>query len=339
MLQHVSQAGRDPRGSVRQSNLPAARKAPGQGRGRAHGQTIAARKAADARLGLSVRYLHRNPVTRSTTRLDSASRGVSGFLMSDLAMLTMIRPKAAASTSLRSSTSSIIPLDGRASLDANIRTWFGDSRGRWEGDTLVVEVTNFSDQTNYRGAGAVLELTERYSQVDEETVRVDITVNDPSTWTWPWTAVIEGKRDPSYWQIFDCACPRGELQHDLHAGGCARGRPGRVSRRALMLVQVSAVGWLLLGALSGVLVIGFARRLQWRNQVRLFALYLFLAGAIYQAFGAFHGLPWVAVEGAGFLLFSLLAWGGSAAAVVAGARLVAARGLGRRGCTSRLSSP
>ena len=77
-----------------------------------------------------------------------------------------------------------------------------------------------------------------------------------------------------------------------------------------MLVQVSAVGWLLLGALSGVLVIGFARCLQWRNQVRLFALYLFLAGAIYQAFGAFHGLPWIAVEGAGFLLFSLLAWAG-----------------------------
>ena len=77
-----------------------------------------------------------------------------------------------------------------------------------------------------------------------------------------------------------------------------------------MLVQVSAVGWLLLGALAAVLVIGFARRLHWRNQVRLFALYLFLAGAIYQAFGAFHGLPWIAVEGAGFLLFSLLAWAG-----------------------------
>ena len=100
----------------------------------------------------------------------------------------------------------IIPLDGRAPLDANIRTWFGDSRGRWEGDTLVVEVTNFSDQTNYRGAGAVLELTERYSRVDEETVRVEITVNDPSTWTRPWTAVIEAQSDPSYWQIFEYAC-------------------------------------------------------------------------------------------------------------------------------------
>ena len=100
----------------------------------------------------------------------------------------------------------LIPLDGRAPLDANIRTWFGDSRGRWEGDTLVVEVTNFSDQTNYRGAASGLKLTERYSRVDAETVRVEITVDDPSTWTQSWTAVIEGRSDPSYWQIFEYAC-------------------------------------------------------------------------------------------------------------------------------------
>ncbi len=100
----------------------------------------------------------------------------------------------------------IIPLDGRASLDPGIRTWFGDSRGRWEGDTLVVEVTNFSDRTNYRGAGATLRLTERYSRVDADTVRVEITVDDAATWTRPWTAVIEGKSDAAYWQIFEYAC-------------------------------------------------------------------------------------------------------------------------------------
>ena len=73
---------------------------------------------------------------------------------------------------------------------------------------------------------------------------------------------------------------------------------------------VSPVGWLLLGALFGGLLIGFARRLAWRNQIRLFAVCLFLAGAIYLAFGAFHGPRWIAVEGAGFVLFSLLAWAG-----------------------------
>jgi len=100
----------------------------------------------------------------------------------------------------------IIPIDGPDPLDPNIRTWFGDSRGHWEGDTLVVEVTNFSDRTNYRGAGATLQMVERYTRVDADTVRVEITVDDPTTWTKPWTAVMEGKRDPAYWQIFEYAC-------------------------------------------------------------------------------------------------------------------------------------
>ena len=103
----------------------------------------------------------------------------------------------------------IIPLDGRAPLDPGIRTWFGDSRGRWEGDALVVEVTNFSDRTNYRGAGATLRLVERYRRVDAETVQVEITVDDPATWTEPWTAVVEGRRDSAYWQIFEYACHEG----------------------------------------------------------------------------------------------------------------------------------
>ena len=59
----------------------------------------------------------------------------------------------------------IIPLDGRAPLTPGIGLWFGDSRGRWEGETLVVEVTNFSDRTNFRGAGATRRLIERYTRV------------------------------------------------------------------------------------------------------------------------------------------------------------------------------
>ena len=77
-----------------------------------------------------------------------------------------------------------------------------------------------------------------------------------------------------------------------------------------MRVLVSTIGWLLFGGLLGVLFIGVARRLHWRNQVRFFAFCLFLAGAIYLAFGAFHGLRWIALEGAGFVLFSLLAYAG-----------------------------
>ena len=100
----------------------------------------------------------------------------------------------------------LIPLDGRTPLTAGIRQWFGDSRGYWDGDTLVVEVTNFSDRTNYKGAGATLRLVERYTRIDADTIEVAITIDDPATWTRSWTFMMTGKRDPTYWQIFEYAC-------------------------------------------------------------------------------------------------------------------------------------
>ncbi len=103
----------------------------------------------------------------------------------------------------------IIPVDGRNPINSSIGQWFGDSRGRWEGDTLVVEVTNFSDQTNFRGSGSTRRLIERYTRVDQDTVRVSITIDDPTTWTQTWTTAITGKRDPDYWQVFEYACHEG----------------------------------------------------------------------------------------------------------------------------------
>ena len=112
----------------------------------------------------------------------------------------------------------VIPLDGREALNPDVRLYMGDSRGRWEGDTLVVEVTNFSDQTTYRRSGAARKLTERYTRVDADTVRVEFTVDDATTWTSPWTAAVEGKRDPNYWQIFEYACHEGNIRHVRHPG-------------------------------------------------------------------------------------------------------------------------
>ena len=103
----------------------------------------------------------------------------------------------------------IIPLDGRDQLVSSIGQWFGDSRGHWEGDTLVVEVTNFSDRTNFRGAGSTRRLIERYTRVDADTVQVEITIDDPTTWTRSWTTAVTGKRDPDYWQVFEYACHEG----------------------------------------------------------------------------------------------------------------------------------
>jgi hypothetical protein len=103
----------------------------------------------------------------------------------------------------------IIPLDGRAHLASDVRQWIGDPRGHWEGDTLVVETTNFSEKSEFRGAGGNLRVVERFRRVDADTVTVEFTVNDPTTWTKPWTAMLTGKRDPDYWQIFEYACHEG----------------------------------------------------------------------------------------------------------------------------------
>jgi hypothetical protein len=104
----------------------------------------------------------------------------------------------------------VIPLDGRPSLTPAIRQYFGDSRGRWDGDTLVVEVTNFpTTMINYRGAGGDLRLTERYRRVDADTVRYEVTVIDPSTFARPWTAALSLRNDPGLPDVFEYACHEG----------------------------------------------------------------------------------------------------------------------------------
>ena len=84
--------------------------------------------------------------------------------------------------------SRLVPLDGRPHLDQNIRQYQGDSRGRWDGDTLVVDTTNFSDRTNFRGATSGLHMIERLTRLGPDTLRYQVTFDDPTTWTRPWTA-------------------------------------------------------------------------------------------------------------------------------------------------------
>jgi hypothetical protein len=103
----------------------------------------------------------------------------------------------------------VIPLDGRSHLSAAIRQWFGDSRGRWEGDTLVVETTNFSDKTNYRGSGANLRLVERFKRVDTDAIGYELTVDDPTTWVRSWTAAFPMR--PSEGPIYEYACHEANM--------------------------------------------------------------------------------------------------------------------------------
>ena len=103
----------------------------------------------------------------------------------------------------------VVPMTNKPHLPKKIRQLHGDPRGRWEGDTLVVDVTNFSENTTFRKSSTTLHLIERYTRVDPETVRVEVTVDDPTTWTKPWTIAVTGKKDPAYWQILEYACHEG----------------------------------------------------------------------------------------------------------------------------------
>jgi len=93
----------------------------------------------------------------------------------------------------------VIPLDKRPHLDPSVRQWFGDPRGHWEGDTLVVETTNFNDQTSFQASTQNLHLVERWTRVSDDRIDYRFTVSDPATWTKPWSAVIPwNKTGPLY---------------------------------------------------------------------------------------------------------------------------------------------
>jgi hypothetical protein len=100
-------------------------------------------------------------------------------------------------------------MDGRPHAPSNLKFYLGDSRGHWEGDTLVIETTNFSQ--GFRGSNIdTYKMTERIRRVDANNLRREITFEDPKTWTRPWTVLIEmGKADDHRHMIFDSACHEG----------------------------------------------------------------------------------------------------------------------------------
>jgi hypothetical protein len=125
----------------------------------------------------------------------------------------------------------VIPLDGRPHLPSTIRLWSGDSRGRWEGQTLVVETTNYSAKTTFRFpvAPETLKAVERFTRVAADRIDYRYTIDDPTTYTRPWTvslpmAAIEGP-------IYEYACHEGNygLPHVLE-GARAQERMGETPR-------------------------------------------------------------------------------------------------------------
>jgi hypothetical protein len=101
----------------------------------------------------------------------------------------------------------IVPLNGRPHASKDIRSVTGDSVGRWEGDTLVVDTTNFSLEAGFRGASRDLHLVERFTRVDADTLRYEFTVDDPATWTSKWGASIPMTKTDEL--MFEYACHEG----------------------------------------------------------------------------------------------------------------------------------
>jgi len=101
----------------------------------------------------------------------------------------------------------VIPTEGRPKLGQAIRNYRGESRGRWEGDTLVVETTNFTEATQFRGSSAALKVTERFTMINRDSIQYRFTVEDPTTWATSWSAEIPMVRteDP----IYEYACHEG----------------------------------------------------------------------------------------------------------------------------------
>lgn len=139
----------------------------------------------------------------------------------------------------------VIPLDGRPHIPQHIRQWMGDPRSRWEGDTLVVETTNFigyegdliahggGGSGTYQGAGPTLHLVERFKRVDANTLDYQFTLSDPDMYTRPWTVRIPLTKEGSPDQIFEYACHEGNyaIVHTLSGARAEEEAARKASRK------------------------------------------------------------------------------------------------------------
>ncbi len=103
----------------------------------------------------------------------------------------------------------IIPTSDRPHLPDHVRQWMGDSRGRWDGNTLIVDTTNFDARTNFQGSRDTLHLIERFTRVDENTIDYQFTIDDPKTFTRPWTVSKPMRRVAGRVSLFEYACHEG----------------------------------------------------------------------------------------------------------------------------------
>ena len=126
----------------------------------------------------------------------------------------------------------IIPLDGRPHLPETFKSYMGSSRGRWEGDTLVVHTKNINGQNGLQANGQIMltsdevEFVERFTRTSDDTIQYEVTITDPKTWTRPWKVSFPLRRDPDY-QIFEYACHEGNYSMRNTLSGSAAEADGK----------------------------------------------------------------------------------------------------------------
>jgi hypothetical protein len=168
-------------------------------------QRAAARQEARKGRGPADSYTDRGLYDRCITR------GIPGSMMPAIygnSYEIMQSPEAVTITYEMVHDTRVIPLDGRPHVSAAIRQYLGDARGHWEGDTLVVETTNFTDKTPYRGSSKDLTLVERFTPLGPDTLEWSVTFDDPHTWTRPWSFAMNLTHDESQ-PPFEYACHEG----------------------------------------------------------------------------------------------------------------------------------
>jgi hypothetical protein len=168
-------------------------------------QRAAALQAARAGHGPADSYLDRSLYDRCITR------GIPGSMMPAIygnSYQIGQSPNAVTITYEMVHDTHVIPLGGRPHVNSSIRQYLGDARGHWEGNTLVVETTNFTAETPYRGSSRYLKLVERFTPLGPDTLEWSVTFDDPHTWTRPWTFTMNLTHDESQ-PPFEYACHEG----------------------------------------------------------------------------------------------------------------------------------
>ena len=195
---------------------PAAQKRQAGGRGRLGGAGAAAGGRADSWLD---RSLYDRCITRGFPGSMSPAIYGNAYDITQAPGLVAIRYEMIHETR-------IIPLDD--SPRPNLQPYMGIARGRWEGNTLVVESTNFHPQTRFRNGSEQLRLIERFTPVAPDTIEWSLTVIDPETWTRPWTYGMQLKQDPAQ-QLFEYACHEGNyaMRNILSAARAAEAEAAR----------------------------------------------------------------------------------------------------------------